>query len=259
MNGDRNSFWRVVVFNQYNLALLGAAAAFSVALASRWPLLIAGTGELIWISFATSSRRVRRWTVRQLMEQDRARRVTETASTVAALDPAYATRVRRLEELGADIRRLAWERELEPALLQGENRLEAALAGFIRMAALHQQVSRFSRHTDSAQLETEVMGLGQSLASERDLTARGVLAQALAVAHRRFEQQESLENELRLLSYRMGTVEMSLDYLRAHIFAGGSERDLALETAQLMEGLAPLAEAPPRTTAMAPLPMAGQT
>jgi hypothetical protein len=258
MNGDRNSFWKVVLFNQYNLALLGAAAAFSMALASRWPALIAGVGELVWISFALSSRGVRRWTVRHGLEQDRARRVTATASTVGALDPAYATRVQRLEELGADIRRLAWERELEPALLQGENRLEAALAAFLEMAALHQQLSRFSRHADSAQLEAEVLSLGQSLASEQDPTARGVLAQALSIAHRRFEQQESLENELRLLSYRMGTVEMSLDYLRASIFAGRSERDLSLETAQLMEGLAPLAEAPPRTS-MAALPVAGQT
>jgi hypothetical protein len=245
MSGEtmRRSFLSVVLFNQYNLALLAAAGVFALALGSRWPLLLAAAGELIWLAFAATTRRARRWAVRYEMEQDHARRVAATGSLVRALEPGYASNVQKIEELGDDIRRLVSERGLEAALVQsGENRLERLLRDFIRMASQHQQLSAVSKHVDSKQLEEEVLGLGQSLASEHNPSARVVLEQALAIAQRRFEQQEQLEEQIRLIGYKMGTLEMSLDYLRAHISPGRSERDLSAEVAQIMQSLGSLSE-----------------
>jgi hypothetical protein len=253
MNGEPNraSTLRVALLNQYNLALLGAATLFSVALASPWPLLLAGTGEVVWLGFALSSRRVRRWTVRHVLEQDNARRVTETTEWIRELEPAYATRVEKLEALGRDIREVVWQRQIGSMLQQaGENQLEALLLAFVRMAVQHQRLSRLAKPTSASKLGEEVLGLGQSLSAEHDPSARSVLMQALSIAQRRLQQQDLLESQLRVLGYRMGTLEMSLEYLRSQIVAGRPEHELSAEVAQLVATLTPPSDVDgPETTA----------
>jgi hypothetical protein len=239
----RTAIWKVIFFNQYNLLLLAGAAAFSLALASRWPAIIGGALEGLWLLAALTSRGVRRWAARHILEQDRVKRDVESAPIVQSLQPEYAARVEKLEQIGTDIRRLVWERNLEGALFADqENRLESLLLGFCRMASLHQRLSRFVGTTSAAQIEQELMGLGQSLSAEKDPSVRFLLQQALSIAQRRFEQQEQLGSQLRLLSVRMGTLEMSLDYLRSQIFGGRSRQELSAEIAQMVGGLSFLLE-----------------
>ena len=239
----RTAIWKVIFFNQYNLLLVAGSAAFSLALASRWPVLIGGVLEGFWLLAAVTSRSVRRWAARHILEQDRSRRAEQSAPFVEALQPEYAARVEKLEGIGTDIRRLVWERSLEGALFADqENRLESLLLGFCRMASLHQRLSRFVGTTSAAQIEQELMGLGQSLSAEKDPSVRFLLQQALSIAQRRFEQQEQLGSQLRLLSVRMGTLEMSLDYLRSQIFGGRSRQELSAEIAQMVGGLSFLLE-----------------
>jgi hypothetical protein len=232
------STWKVIFFNQYNLLFLAGAAAFSVALASRWPAIIGGVVEALWLLAAVASRGVRRWTVRHVLEQDRARRIEESEPVGRTLEPDYAIRVKKLEDIGDDIRRLVWERGLESALFASqENRLESLLLGFCRMAALHQRLVRFVGTSTPGELEEELVGLGQSLSAEKDPSVRFLLQQALTIAQRRYEQQEKLGSQLRLLGVRMGTLEMSLDYLRSQIFAGRSRQELSAEIAQMVSNL----------------------
>ena len=234
----RRTTWKVIVFNQYNLLFLAGAGAFALALASRWPLIIGGGIEAVWLLAALGSRRIRRWAARHVLEQDRANREAESMPLAQALEPEYASRVEKLEGIGADIRRLVWERGLETGLYADSvNRLESLLLGFCRMATLHQRLSRFVGTTHPAELEQELVGLGQSLSSEKDPSLRFLLQQALSIAQRRFEQQEQMGSQLRLLGVRMGTLEMSLDYLRSQIFAGRSRHELSAEIAQMVGNL----------------------
>ncbi len=235
--------WKVVLFNQYNLLFLAGAAAFSLALASRWPVIIGAAGEGLWLFAALTSRGVRRWAIRHVLEQDRAHRSAEGAAVVQTLEGEYAARCERLETIGSDIRRLVWDRGLESALFAGdENRLESLLLGFSRMAALHQRLSRFVGTSSPGQLEEELLGLGQSLSSEKNPSVRFLLQQALTIAQRRFDQQEQLGSQLRLLGVRMGTLEMSLDYLRSQIFSGRSRQEVSAEIAQMVTSLGFLME-----------------
>jgi hypothetical protein len=239
----RRTSWKVVYFNQYNLLLVSGAAVFSLALASRWPLIVGGVAEAIWLIVSLTSRSVRRWAVSHVLDQDRERRVDEAQPVCKTLEPDYVGRLEKIEAVGTDIRRMIWERGLEGALFSGtENRLESLLLGFAKMAALHQRLSRLIGGTDPNLLEQELVALGQSLSSEKDGSIRFVLQQAIGIAQRRFEQRERLENQLRLLGVRMGTLEMSLDYLRSNVFAGRSEKDLAAEITQLMSNLSYLVE-----------------
>jgi hypothetical protein len=235
---SQRSTWKVIFFNQYNLLFVAGAVAFSLALASRWPLLLGAAVETLWLLTALVSRRPRRWAARHILEQDRASREADSAPLVQSLGPEYAARVEKLEGIGVDIRRLVWERALEGALFSGdENRLESLLLGFSKMAALHERLSRFVGTTNPAQLEQELVGLGQSLSAEKDPSLRYLLQQALAIAQARFEQQEQMGSQLRLLGVRMGTLEMSLDYLRSQIFAGRSRQELSAEIAQMVGNL----------------------
>jgi hypothetical protein len=235
--------WKVVFFNQYNFLFLAGAGVFSLAMASRWPAIIGVVLEAVWLLVALTSRGVRRWAVRHVLEQDRAHRVEESAPVLRTLDPAYAARVEKLEGVGADIRRLVWERGLEGALFAGrENRLESLLRGFARMAALHQRLLRFVGDANPNQLEHELVGLGQSLSAEKDPSVRFLMQQALSIAQRRFEQQEQLGSQVRLLGVRMGTLEMSLDYLRSQIFGGRSKQELSSEITQMVGNLSFLME-----------------
>jgi hypothetical protein len=235
--------WKRAYLNQYNLLFVAGTAAFSLALASRWPAIVGGAIELFWLLLALTSRRVRRWSARHVLDQDRSRREAESDAYLRAMDQVYTDRIQRIEVVGTDIRRLSWERSIEVALYSGEeNRLEALLLAFIRMAALHQRLARYAGSASASQLEQELMGLGQSLAAEKDPSVRFLLQQALSIAQRRFEQQSKLESQLRLLGVRMGTLEMSLDYLRSQIFAGRSEQDISAEVSHLMGNLSYLVE-----------------
>ena len=102
---------------------------------------------------------------------------------------------------------------------------------------------RFVGDANPNQLEHELVGLGQSVSAEKDASVRFLMQQALSIAQRRFEQQEQLGGQLRLLGVRMGTLEMSLDYLRSQIFGGRSKQELSAEIAQMVGNLSFLVDA----------------
>jgi hypothetical protein len=234
----------VILFNQYNLVLVAAALVFSLALASPWPAIVGAGAELLWLAIGFSSRRARRWAARHVIEEDGAQRASEIAELQRILEPAYAARVHTLESLAADIRRLARERDLEAALVHGgQDGLQTPVLAFARMAALHQRLSGIVGRSDPAQLEEEIMGLGQSLSREQDASVHFLLSQALTVAQGRLQQQEQLGSHLRGLGVRMGTLEMSFDYIRSYIVMGKPEKDLTAEVAQLIGSLRFVSEA----------------
>ena len=230
--------WKVVFFNQYNILFLAGAGAFSLALASRWPAILGAAGEIFWLLTAFGNRRVRRWAVSHVLEQDRARREEKSAAVAQTLDPTYASRVEKLEAVGADIRRLVWERGLESALYSGEeNRLESLLFAFSGSAAPPRSAWPVSWVTPTRTIRAGTGGFG-SVAVRGEGRFRALLDAAGAlIAQRRLEQQEQLGNELRLLGVRMGTLEMSLDYLRSQIFGGRSKQELSAEIAQMATNL----------------------
>jgi hypothetical protein len=235
---------KVILFNQYNLVLIAASLVFSLALASPWPAIVGAGAELLWLLVGFSSRRARRWAARHVIEEAGVQRASEIADIGKTLEPAYAERVQTLESLATDIRRLARERALEAALVQGgQDGLQTPLLAFARMAALHQRLSSIVGRSDPANLEEEIVGLGQSLSREQDPSVHFLLSQALTVAQGRLQQQEQLGSQLRGLGVRMGTLEMSFDYIRSYIVMGKPEKDLTAEVAQLIGSLRFVSEA----------------
>ena len=232
--------------NQYNLILLSGAAVFALALWSPWPLLIGAAGEVIWLGLGGTSGRFRDWVARQDAREAQLNSAGARAAAARALEPQYATRLRALEGLAAEVRRLVVERGLDPAPLDREGRgLDAMLLVFVKVAGLHQQLGRFGGPGGIGQVEEDMMRLAQLLADEKDPGVRLTLKQALGLGQRRLKQHEQIDSQRRALGVKLSTLEMSFDYLRSHVFGGSTAQELALALDELAAGASflPAAEA----------------
>jgi hypothetical protein len=100
--------------------------------------------------------------------------------------------------------------------------------------------------------------LGRALAAEKDPGVRLSLKQALSVGQRRLKQHEQIESTRRALEAKMKTLELSLDYLRSHVFAGGSEIELGGQLAELSSGATFVSEVEAEANAAIAPPRAGR-
>jgi hypothetical protein len=243
---DRAGLLRRAFFNQYNLILLGGAAAFALALTSYWPLVVAGVGELVWMAFGAGSGWFRGVVERQQSRELQAHHADTRSMAAAGLAPHYAARLKALEGLSREIRRLVIDRGLDPSPLDREGRgLDAMLLVFVKIATLHQQLDQFAGAGSVGHVEQELMRLGQQLADEKDMSVRLTLRQALTLGQRRLKQHEQIDSQRRALGIKLSTLEMSFDYLRSHVFGGSSAEELALALDELAAGASflPAAEA----------------
>ena len=218
---------KIAFANQYNLIALLGAAGLSFALESWIPAALAVVGEALWLLAAPSTPAFRRWAASRAAGDKHSQQVVETAQATRKLDDAYLARVNHLGRMVDEIRRLAAEREMNPGVFdRNGDRLQGLMQTFIQMATLHQRLVRFLAGSQSINLEDEVGRLGREMSSEKDAGVRLTLRQTLTVAQRRLKQHEQIEGTRRALEAKMQTLEMSLDYLRSQIFAGGGEADV---------------------------------
>ena len=237
VNQDVGSLRKLAFNNQYNIILLIGCAAFSAALLSPWPIVIGLGAEVLWLLFGANSASFREYAERQREAAALSQRDAADASVVVGLEPVYATRVKALRLLGGEIRRLSRERGIDPRLFDApDDRLELLVGSFVKMAALHQRLSRFVADASPVHLEEEIVRLGQALADEKDPAVRLSLRQALTLGQRRLKQHEQIESQRRALGVKMGTLEMSFDYLRSHVFSGSPAQELATEMQELVAG-----------------------
>lgn len=213
--------------NQYNIIALLGAVGLSLALGSFIPLGVALVGELLWLFVAPGTEAFRRWVASESEGEQRSQRALETQQATRRLDDAYAARVNQLGRTIDEIRKMAAERELDPAVFdRGGDRLQALVTTFIQMASLHQRLVRFLAGSHPHNIEEEVGRISREMQAEKDAGVRLTMRQTLNIAQRRMKQHEQIEGTRRALEAKMQTLEMSLDYLRSQIFAGGGEGDV---------------------------------
>jgi hypothetical protein len=228
---------RRAFFNQYNVILLGGAVAFAAATMSVWPLLAAAGAEVMWLMIASTSTPFRRWAGEQAAQELQTQNAALRTAATRTLEPVYAERVGVVETMASDIRRMVKERSLDPAPLDRPDRgLDALLMLFVKMAALHQQLTRFSGSVNTAHVEAEIVRLGQAVGEEKDPSVKLSLRQALAIGQRRLKQHEVIESQRRAVGVKMTTLEMSFDYLRSHVFGGTTPHELAAEMDEVAAG-----------------------
>jgi hypothetical protein len=244
LNVDDSTLRGLAFRNQYNIIALVGAAAFSVALWSFWPLVVGAVAELFWLTVGAKSEWFRGWLAAQDQKDQQSRRDLEGANLTLGLEAAYATRVQSLRGMAGQIRTFARERGIDPRMFADPedpggrfdrgDRFDLLVLSFVKMASLHQRLSRFAAEGSPASLEEEIVRLGQALGDEKDPAVRLSLRQALTVGQRRLKQHEQIESQRRALGVKMGTLEMSFDYLRSHVLSGNPPQELASELQELI-------------------------
>jgi hypothetical protein len=225
---------KYAVLNQYNVIAMVGAAGLSLALESFIPAAVAVVGEALWLVVAGQTSGYRRWAGEQAAGARRTQQAADTAQATRRLDDAYTARVNQIGRVVDEIRRLAAERGMDPLVFErGGDRLQGLVQTFIQMSALHQRLIRFLSGSPTGNLDEEVARLSKEMTAEKDAGVRLTLRQTLTVAQRRQKQHEQIEGTRRALEAKMRTLEMSMDYLRSQVFAGGSEGDLENQLEEL--------------------------
>lgn len=258
------NLFRQALLEQHNLILLAGAAGLSLALATSTPLLVALGGEVLWLLLAPRHPSFRRWAAQRAANasgsttpvHDRngpqlpavpARRTPPAAQMV---DPDQARRAHELQAVASEIQQLAAERGADGDLLAHlGGRLYSLQQSFLRMATVQHKLSRFLGDGRAAQLEQEVVRLGQALATEKDLGVKLSLRQALSIGQRQLKQHEQIENTRRALDVKLATLEMSFGYLRSVLVGGGTGAELISHLEELESGTGFVSELEDEATA----------
>jgi hypothetical protein len=203
--------------DQHNLVLLFGAACFSVAFASKLPLLVAGSAELLWLLVGPRLPAFRDWVDRQLSAQYLARAETAIESALGELSERDAQRFRALSrnatELLSSARGRAPARELQLA----EHGLLELRRTFLDYSFLYQRLEALVDATPIADKEREVAQLQQSYSAERELTARMTIRKTLSALQLRISQQTALGNLKRNVELHLEMLEAALPYLKGRL------------------------------------------
>jgi len=201
--------------DQHNLVLLFGAACFSVAFASRLPLLAGVAGELLWLGVGPRLPAFRSWVDARLDTQYLARAETALAGALAELSEREAERFSAVSGSAVELVALARERKTIPSA-----ELRLALHGLLELRRtfldyqfLAQRVTALTETTTNAELEKEVARLQAEYAAERELTTRMTIRQALGAVQKRLQQQRTLQSINRALEQRLEALERALPAL----------------------------------------------
>lgn len=208
-DAEEQKYLRAALTNQYNVILVLGALAFSAALASWAPLLVAFMGEVLWLFVGPRSSSFRARTDRQIA-------LVDGRQAVDALGPEYAQHVASLERDVREIDALCAARGDLSAEQRQEvsRRLRPALQAFVHASATHQRLKRAAGQAPAGELQAEMAALNQSLSTETDLGVRASLRRALSVAERRIRQIESHEAASRSLELALSTLQKSIAMLK---------------------------------------------
>jgi len=232
------SYLKYAIKDQHNLVVLFGAACFSLAFASRIPLMVGAGAELLWLLIGPQLPAFRGWVDRQLDAQYMARAEEAIQVALGELSDADASRFRALNESAMQLlgraRLAAAPRELKLAV----HGLLEYRRTFLDYLFLGQRLDSLLDPTPASAMEAEATQLQQSYSAERDLTARMTIRQAQTALQRRIRQQATLDDVRRALDRRLIALEEALLQLHEPPTdpASGS---LAQEIEQALAGIGP--------------------
>jgi hypothetical protein len=244
---DRTGVARFSLSMQYQLILFAGAIAFSLALLSPWPAFVGAGAEVLYLGLHFGEA----WLRRRRKQAEVAERMkawaTKAEEEERDLDVGYAARVATLNKQIGELVTLAGSRGLDADMLGRDEHLGGLVVSFKRLCVLHQRLNRLIAAAPVGPINEELARLEREAQREPDAAVRASLSEAMHLGQRRLRQQAQLESRRRAVGVKLGTLETSGDFLRAHIQGGTPAPDLVAEIATIL------------TTANAPLPSTTQT
>jgi len=198
--------------NQYNLILLGGAAAFAAALGTPLPIFAGLCAEGLWLFLATQ--------VPELREQARAHRAHVTASQPGAVN-APVGRLLGGGGLGASAQVAAdltvfserLRAQGHPAYATWDVKLQSVLATYQQLSAQHARATAALGALQSASGGQSAESLERALSETQDAASRMALRRALSLAQRRAHELVALDQELLALDERLARISESVHRL----------------------------------------------
>ena len=212
--------------DQHNLVLLFGAVCFSVAFASRLPLLAGVAGELLWLGVGPRLPAFRSWVDARLDAQYLARAETAIEGALAELSEREASRFSAVTRNAVELVALAREQKIipSPELRLAVHVLLELRRTFLDYQFLAQRVTTLTETTTSTELEKEAARLQESYTAERELTTRMTIRQALGAAQKQLEQQRTLQSISRALEQRLEALEKALPVLIGRLAEPGFDQ-----------------------------------
>ncbi len=231
-------------FNQYNAIALGGVGLFAAATASWLPLVVGAGAEVLWLVLGSDSSAFARWVEAQKTREAREELTRETERMLKNLGKQYHGRFGALKQASDEIEKLAHDnKDLATSLLKDEMaKLGQLLYSFLKMATVHQRLSRYLSETRGAQIQEDIDACQRGMANEKDPRVQASLKQAHSLAQKRLRQFQQIEGAYKALSVQMFTLEKAFDYLKSNILGIGTREQLAQELDSLVSGVASVAE-----------------
>jgi hypothetical protein len=211
------SYLKYAFKDQHNLVVLFGAACFSLAFASPIPLLVGGSGELLWLLIGPRLPAFRAWVDRQLSKQYLVRAEAAIEVALGELSEGDARRFRALSRNATSLVTSAKGRLPTREAQLSEHALLELRRTFLDYLFLRQRVEALVDSTPNADLEQEVARLQHSYATERELTARMTIRKALNALQRRITQQTALGGVSRSIDLRLEMLEGAMQYLKGRL------------------------------------------
>jgi len=215
---------------QYNLILLAGAVSFAAASGSLLPLIVGAMAEIVWLSLGALPLIHRKIAERRAVMPG-VGLAAPYATELRGLQAEYVSRFERLARVYDQVHGAPLDMTgVSPAELESTlDKLEQGKRSFLRLAAIHQRVSRFLHAMPAAELERETVRIGEAISAEKDLAVRMALRQSLMLAQRRLRQREQMVSTRRTVELQMATMEQSFLYLESVVLGGASALEVTEE------------------------------
>lgn len=228
---DRHPALKKALANQYQVILLGGAAAFSLLLANPLPLLVLAGAELVTLPWIVE-RLKRRIELERKIAHRSARSITQEEQYRELPAPMRERFVRlkhATERIQANYRGLS--PETQGMLAEQSDKLEAILVSCLRRLWLLKKYDELDAALDEEGLAAEVAELRERLASATDVEkrVRDAWAQNLGIKEKVLESAERNQATRATLMAELDSIESLLQLLLQKSLAASDAETFAAE------------------------------
>jgi len=213
----RTSYLKYAFKDQHNLVLLFGAGCFSLAFATKTPLFVAASAELLWLVVGPRLPAFRGWVDSRITSEYLARAEAAIEVALGELSESDANRFRALSRNAAELLASARTRFAASEVQRAVHGLLELRRTFLDYLFLGQRVAALADTTSIADREREAAELQQSYRAERELTTRMTIRNSLSALQLRISQQTALGTVSRNVELHLEMLEAAVPYLSGRL------------------------------------------
>ncbi|MBI4903679.1 MAG: hypothetical protein HY820_08590 [Acidobacteria bacterium] len=238
MNGDNINYFKAAFLWQYNLILLGGAAALSLVSQSALPLLLASGLELMYLSLVPNNARFQRMVRAHLLSDQRRAKANESKAILRALPIQVQERFDAVSQTGAEIKSNYAASASSTQWISSplEQRLDHILDGYVRLLhAAHLQANYLS-NADPSSIDRDLAKVKKENASA---TARvkEINDKRIDILTRRLEKFQKIRESFDVTEAQLAATEDVLKLIRDQSITMRDPQQISAQLDTLVQGV----------------------